>query len=100
MTPRYLAGVFALVIVLALDLSAASAQQPTATTQELVDGIVQDVIGRTVEAACQEVIERYEGHVAQLLGDGVLAYFGYPVAHEHDVACWWDVEQGAPRGDA
>jgi class 3 adenylate cyclase/tetratricopeptide (TPR) repeat protein len=26
----------------------------------------------------------YEGHVAQLLGDGVLVYFGYPHAHEDD----------------
>ena len=26
----------------------------------------------------------YAGHVAQLLGDGVLVYFGYPRAHEDD----------------
>jgi class 3 adenylate cyclase/tetratricopeptide (TPR) repeat protein len=35
---------------------------------------------------CQEVVARYEGHVAQYLGDGVLAYFGYPAAHEDDAA--------------
>jgi class 3 adenylate cyclase/tetratricopeptide (TPR) repeat protein len=29
-------------------------------------------------------IERYGGQVAQYLGDGVLAYFGHPVAHEDD----------------
>jgi class 3 adenylate cyclase len=29
-------------------------------------------------------VARYEGHVAQYLGDGVLAHFGYPVAHEDD----------------
>ncbi len=29
-------------------------------------------------------IERHEGHVAQLLGDGLLAMFGAPVAHEDD----------------
>src|SRR6185295_1640916 len=28
----------------------------------------------------------YEGHIAQYLGDGVLAYFGYPTAHEEDAA--------------
>jgi class 3 adenylate cyclase len=25
-----------------------------------------------------------DGHIAQYLGDGVLAYFGYPAAHEED----------------
>src|SRR5262249_29518083 len=33
---------------------------------------------------CTEVIRRYEGHVAQHLGDGLLVYFGYPTAHEDD----------------
>ncbi len=30
------------------------------------------------------VIERYEGHVAQYLGDGLMVYFGWPKAHEDD----------------
>ena len=30
------------------------------------------------------VVERFEGHVAKYLGDGVLAYFGWPQAHEDD----------------
>src|SRR5262245_37332096 len=34
------------------------------------------------QTACHQVIKRYEGHIAQYLGDGVLAYFGYPTAHE------------------
>ncbi len=33
---------------------------------------------------CAEIISRFGGHVAQFLGDGVLAYFGYPLAHEDD----------------
>jgi predicted ATPase len=36
------------------------------------------------QTACQQVIARYEGHIAQYLGDGVLVYFGYPTAHEED----------------
>ncbi|MCA9647731.1 MAG: AAA family ATPase [Polyangiaceae bacterium] len=39
---------------------------------------------RGYQAVCEEVIQHYEGHVAQYLGDGVLAYFGYPSAHEDD----------------
>jgi class 3 adenylate cyclase len=29
-------------------------------------------------------IARFEGHVAKFMGDGVLAYFGWPVAHEDE----------------
>jgi class 3 adenylate cyclase len=31
-----------------------------------------------------KAIERFGGHVANYLGDGVMAYFGYPEAHEND----------------
>jgi class 3 adenylate cyclase len=33
---------------------------------------------------CAKVIARFEGHIAQYLGDGLLVYFGYPLAHEDD----------------
>src|SRR5438128_5192741 len=39
---------------------------------------------RAYQKVCTEVIQRYEGYTAQLLGDGLLVYFGYPVAHEDD----------------
>ena len=39
---------------------------------------------RAYQNVCTEVIQRYEGHVAQLLGDGLLIYCGYPHAHEDD----------------
>src|SRR5262249_18337262 len=39
---------------------------------------------RSYQETCTGVIRRYEGHIAQHLGDGVLVYFGYPAAHEDD----------------
>jgi len=39
---------------------------------------------RAYQDACSAAISRYDGFVAQYLGDGVLAYFGYPRAHEDD----------------
>ena len=30
------------------------------------------------------MVHQFDGYVAQYLGDGVLGYFGYPVAHEDD----------------
>src|SRR5215467_10112597 len=63
---------------------------------------------RAYQAACTEVIRRYDGHIAQLLGDGLLIYFGYPVAHEDDaqravrmglriLAALGDLNQGLQR---
>ncbi len=39
---------------------------------------------RAYQEAAAEVIQPYEGHIAQYLGDGLLVYFGYPAAHEDD----------------
>ena len=39
---------------------------------------------RAYQDACRQVIERYDGYIAQYLGDGLLIYFGYPGAHEDD----------------
>lgn len=41
---------------------------------------------------CAEMIERHGGFVAKYMGDGVLSYFGYPNAHEHDA------ERAVPAG--
>ena len=43
----------------------------------------RDIV-RAYQQVCSEVITRYEGYTAQLLGDGLLVYFGYPQAHEDD----------------
>src|SRR5215510_2416548 len=39
---------------------------------------------RDYQAVCAKVIARFDGHIAQYLGDGLLVYFGYPLAHEDD----------------
>ena len=41
-------------------------------------------LNRLYQDACKAAIERYDGYVARYMGDGVLAYFGYPQAHEDD----------------
>ena len=38
----------------------------------------------TYHKCCASLIERGGGFVAKYMGDGVLAYFGYPQSHEHD----------------
>ena len=39
---------------------------------------------RAYQHACAEVVERYDGWIAQWAGDGLVAYFGYPRVHEDD----------------
>ena len=39
---------------------------------------------RRYQETCAEVVARFEGHVGNYIGDGILAYFGYPKAHEDD----------------
>src|SRR5262249_35233834 len=43
----------------------------------------RDVV-RAYQWVCTDVIQRYDGYIAQYLGDGLLIYFGFPVAHEDD----------------
>ena len=45
------------------------------------------------------MIGRFEGHVAKYLGDGVLAYFGWPHAHEDDAERAVRAGLAAGRGD-
>jgi class 3 adenylate cyclase/tetratricopeptide (TPR) repeat protein len=41
-------------------------------------------INRAYQSAATAAIVKYGGYVAKYMGDGVLAYFGYPQAHEDD----------------
>jgi len=41
---------------------------------------------RTYQDTVSGVVARYDGFIAKFMGDGVLAYFGFPRAHEDDAA--------------
>jgi class 3 adenylate cyclase len=56
----------------------------TALSGQLDPEDLREVV-RAYQHVCSDVITRFDGHIAQLLGDGLLVYFGYPVAHEDDV---------------
>jgi class 3 adenylate cyclase len=55
----------------------------TALAARLDPEDLRDVIG-AYQKCVAEVIGRFDGFVAKYMGDGVLAYFGYPQAHEDD----------------
>ena len=55
----------------------------TALSARLDPEDMRAIIG-AYHRCCAELIERHGGFVAKYMGDGVLAYFGYPNAHEHD----------------
>jgi class 3 adenylate cyclase len=61
----------------------------TALSEQLDPEDLREVV-RTYQQVSAAVISRLEGHMAQYLGDGLLVYFGYPIAHEDDAqrAVW------------
>jgi class 3 adenylate cyclase/tetratricopeptide (TPR) repeat protein len=53
----------------------------------LASGLDPEEWSEVVQAyqeAAVSVVERFDGHVGQYLGDGILVYFGWPRAHEDD----------------
>jgi class 3 adenylate cyclase/tetratricopeptide (TPR) repeat protein len=42
------------------------------------------VVTDAYHAACARIVPAYDGFLAEYRGDGILAYFGYPRAHEDD----------------
>jgi len=57
--------------------------ESTALAARLDPEELREVV-RAYQETCAKVIARFEGHIAQYLGDGLLVYFGYPQAHEDD----------------
>ena len=55
----------------------------TALSEQLDPEDLQALV-RAYQQASAEVIQQYDGHIAQYLGDGLLVYFGYPIAHEDE----------------
>src|SRR4029453_2080256 len=55
----------------------------TALSEQLDPEELREVV-HAYQETCTDVIRRYDGHIAQHLGDGLLVYFGYPTAHEDD----------------
>ena len=55
----------------------------TGLSESLDPEELQKVV-RHFQHVCSGVIASYGGHIAQLLGDGILVYFGYPTGHEDD----------------
>src|ERR671935_642914 len=55
----------------------------TALSAQLDPEDLREVV-RAYQTTCADVIQHFDGHIAQYLGDGLLVYFGYPQAHEDD----------------
>ncbi|MDA1357910.1 MAG: AAA family ATPase [Proteobacteria bacterium] len=55
----------------------------TALSEKLDPEELREVMAEYQKAA-DAAVERYGGHVAQYLGDGIVVYFGWPRAHERD----------------
>ncbi len=55
----------------------------TALSQKLDPEMLRELMG-VYQSTCRDLIDKYNGHVAQYLGDGLTVYFGWPRAHEDD----------------
>lgn len=53
----------------------------TALTEQLDPEDLRQVLD-AYRASVAEVVLEYDGHIARYFGDGILVYFGYPIAHE------------------
>lgn len=68
------------ITVMFVDLVGSTALQTRLDPEDMAQVI------RTYQDSCAGIITRFTGHVAKYMGDGVLAYFGWPQTHEDEVA--------------
>ena len=66
-----------------LTIMACNLVDSIALSAHLDPEVMRDLIG-SFHKRVADVVSRFDGFVAQYLGAGVLVYFGYPAAHEHD----------------
>ena len=82
--------------VMFVDLVGSTALSPQLDPEEMGEVL------RAYQNAVAGEIARFEGHVAKFMGDGVLAYFGWPRAHEDEaeraVRAGLAVRRGGRRG--
>ena len=55
----------------------------TALSGKLDPEALRDVL-RVYQGICIESVTRYGGNINQYIGDGVVAFFGHPIAHDND----------------
>jgi class 3 adenylate cyclase/tetratricopeptide (TPR) repeat protein len=56
----------------------------TALSTRLEPETYHTLVGRYRDEV-RRIVDRYEGHISSIKGDGLLAVFGHPTAHENDV---------------
>jgi len=57
----------------------------TELAQRVDPEVLQTIVG-LYEDACSACISHYDGYIYQRLGDGIVAFFGFPLAHEGEAA--------------
>lgn len=75
--------------------------ESTALNQALGDETYNNEVLKKYRDICEKVVDQHKGTIAECLGDGIVAYFGYPEVHEDDpcnaVAAGWQIVQRTLR---
>ena len=83
-------------ILMFCDLVGSSAMAEKLDPEEMLQVV------NNFHAVCTDIVGNHDGHVAQYLGDGILIYFGYPLAQDNDVKravlCALDIQKAISNG--